>query len=97
LGELSSNDLIFVGFRGNVTATKADTIKSWTEPPCDVKSVNVGSGEATMITKDAAILTFKASADGTCGGSPVTPVIGTSLYVKEGDAWKLVFGFENPA
>jgi len=50
-----------------------------------------------MITKDAAILTFKGVADGTCEGNPLGAVWATSIYVKDGDTWKMVYGFENPA
>lgn len=97
LGDLTGADLAFVNSVGHFMSNKADTIKSWTGPACEVKSVNVSDGKATMITKDAAILTFKGSADGTCEGAPVGAVWGTSFYVKDGDTWKMVYGFENPA
>jgi hypothetical protein len=43
-------------------------------------------------------LTFKGTADGTCCGQEVNSVIwGTSVYVKDGDAWKWTFGINTPA
>jgi len=97
LSDLTASDLAFVNEMGMFTSSKDATIKSWTEPKCEIKSVNLSDGKATMITKDAAILTFKGVADGTCEGNPVGTVWATSIYVKDGDTWKLVYGFENPA
>jgi hypothetical protein len=49
-----------------------------------------------MITKDAAILTFKGTAVGTCGDMKLEPLWGTTVAVKEGDVWKAVYIFETP-
>jgi ketosteroid isomerase-like protein len=97
LSDLTGADLAFVDPSGKFTSSKADTIKSWTEPKCEIKSVDLSDGKASMITKDAAILTFKGVADGTCEGNPLGAVWATSIYVKDGDTWKMVYGFENPA
>lgn len=97
LDDLTGSDVAFVDAAGKVTTSKADTVKSWTEPKCDIKSFNLSDGKATMITGDAAILTFKSTVDGTCEGNPLGSVWATSLYVKDGDTWKFVYGFENPA
>ena len=82
---------------GNYTATKADTIKSWTENKCDIKSVNITDGSSVSLSPTLNVLMFKGTADGTCDNMKVLPVYGTSFYVKEGDTWKLAFGFESPA
>jgi hypothetical protein len=37
------------------------------------------------------------SVDGNCGGQKPPLVYGTSVYVKDGDAWKWAFGFNSPA
>jgi hypothetical protein len=43
-------------------------------------------------------LTSKGTADGTCYGQKVNSVIGgTSVYVKDGDAWRWTFGINVPA
>ena len=45
-----------------------------------------------------AILTFTGTAVGTCYGQTIESVIwGTSIYVKDGDAWKWTFGISVPA
>ena len=97
LGDLTGADLAFVDAAGKVSSNKADTLKAWTEPKCDIKSFDLSDGKASMITGDAAILTFKSKVDGTCEGNPLGTIWGTSFYVKEADTWKMVYGFENPA
>lgn len=97
LSDMTGSDLAYVDSMGNTTSNKADTIKAWTEPKCEIKSVALSDGKATLITKDAAILTFRAVAEGTCEGNALKPIWQTSLYVKDGDNWKPVFMFENPA
>jgi hypothetical protein len=42
-------------------------------------------------------LTFKGGADGTCYGQTIGPIWGTSIYVRDGDAWKWTFGINLPA
>lgn len=97
LEDLTTSNLSFVGLFGEYTATKADTIKSWTGGPCDIKSVSITDGEGTTLSPTLGIITFKGTAEGTCDNMKISPVYGTSFYVKEGDAWKLAFGFESPA
>jgi hypothetical protein len=50
-----------------------------------------------MLSPTVGILTFKGVADGTCYGQKVGPIWGTSVYVKDGDAWKWAFGINVPA
>lgn len=97
LDEITHKDLMFVNLFGNVYATKADTIKAWTEPKCDVKSYSVTDGHGVSLTKDASILLFKGSAEGTCGDAKLSSLWGTSIFVKEGETWKLAYMFETPA
>ncbi len=91
LEELTAKDVAFVDIFGNVTSTKADTIKFWTEHKCDIKSVSVTDGTATSLSATVGILTLKGTVEGTCDGQKVPPIYGTSVYVKNGDAWKLAF------
>jgi ketosteroid isomerase-like protein len=91
LEELTARDIAFVDIFGNVTSTKADTIKFWAEHKCDIKSVSVADGTGTSLSATVGILTFKGSVEGTCYGQKIPPIYGTSVYVKNGDAWKLAF------
>src|SRR5262249_24889950 len=97
LEELTTKDLSFVELFGNYSATKADTIKSWTEGKDEIKSTNWTDAAGESLSPTLGVLMFKGSADGTCDGQKVMPLYGTSFYVKEGDSWKLAFGFESPA
>lgn len=91
LEELTAKDIAFVDIFGNVTSTKADTIKFWTEHKCDIKSVSVTDGTGTSLSATVGILTIKGTVEGTCYGQKLPPIYGTSVYVKNGDAWKLAF------
>mgnify|MGYP001495192125 CR=1 FL=1 len=95
--ELTAKDISFINIFGTYFATKADALRDWTSPGCDVKSVSVTGATATMLSPTVGILTFNGGADGTCFGQKVGPIWGTSVYVKEGDRWKWAFGINLPA
>ncbi|HYJ91346.1 MAG TPA: nuclear transport factor 2 family protein, partial [Pyrinomonadaceae bacterium] len=97
LGDLTTSSVSFVDLTGKYAPTKDDTIKMWTGGACEVKSTSVTDTSSAAISPTLNILFFKGTADGTCGGQKVLPIEGTSFYVKEGDTWKLAFGFETPA
>jgi ketosteroid isomerase-like protein len=98
LEDLTAKDISFINIFGTHFATKADVMKDWTGPGCEIKSVSVTDGAGTMLSLTAGILTFNGTADGTCYGQKVGSVIwGTSVYVKEGDVWKWAFGINLPA
>jgi hypothetical protein len=97
LEDLTAKDISFINIFGTYFATKADALKDWTGAGCDVKSVSVTEDARTMLSQTTGILTFKGTADGTCYGQEVNSVIwGTSIYVKDGDAWKWTFGINVP-
>ena len=91
LEELTASDLAFVDIFGNVTSGKAETIQFWTEHQCDVRSVRVADGIGTSLSATVGILTFKGILEGTCGGQEFPLIHGTSVYTRDGDAWKLAF------
>jgi len=97
LGSFLSSNASFVGLFGNYDETKADVLKDWTGGKCDIKSTNVSDVHGTTVTPTFAFILFKGTAEGTCDDMKLTPVNGNSFYVKEGDTWKLAFGFESPA
>lgn len=93
LDALMARDISFINIYGTYFASKADALKDWTGTGCDVKSVSVTDAEGTMLSLTAGILTFTGTAVGTCYGQKINSVIwGTSMYVKDGDAWKWTFG-----
>ena len=98
IGDLTTQDISFVNIFGTYFPTKADAMKDWTGPGCEIKTVSVTGAAGTLLSPTVGILTFDGTADGTCYGKPVGSVIwGTSIYVKEGDAWKWTFGINLPA
>jgi hypothetical protein len=97
LSDLMANDISFINIFGIYLANKAEALKNWSGTGCDVKSVRITDAVATMLSPTVGILTFKATADGTCFGQKVGPVWGSSIYVKYGDVWKWTFGINVPA
>ena len=97
ISDLTAGDISFINIFGIYLANKAEALKNWSGTGCDVKSVGVTDAAATMLSPRVGILTFKATADGTCFGQKVGPIWGSSIYVKYGDAWKWTFGINVPA
>jgi hypothetical protein len=97
LQSVSTSGASFVDLWGNYSANQAETLKLWNGEGCTINSTNVSDTSGEMLSPNTGVLFFKATADGTCNGMKVMPVWGTSFYVKEGDQWKLAFGFETPA
>lgn len=97
LDGLTSTNMQFINIFGIHLATKAEALKNWSGEGCDVKTVGLTDAAATMISPTVGILTFHASANGTCFGQKVGPVWGSSIYVKDGDTWKWDFGINLPA
>jgi Domain of unknown function (DUF4440) len=97
LEALTSGDLSFIDIFGNSYSNKADTIKAWAGAICDVKSVHVTDGVVTVLSPTVKLLMHTGTADGTCYGEKVPAVHGNSVYVKDGDLWKLAFCMNMPA
>jgi ketosteroid isomerase-like protein len=97
ISDLVAEDISFINIFGIYLANKAEALKNWSGTGCDVKSVGVTDAAAMMLSPTVGILTFKATADGTCFGQKVGPIWGSSIYVKYGDAWKWTFGINVPA
>ncbi|MBI2677297.1 MAG: nuclear transport factor 2 family protein [Candidatus Koribacter versatilis] len=93
LEALTATELSFQNIYGTFFANKADTLKDWTGPGCDVKSVRVSDGAGILLSPTVGLLTRTGTAEGTCGGQTLTPVpiYGVSVFVKDGDSWKLAF------
>ena len=97
LEDLTAKDMSFVNIFGDYFPTKADALKDWTSGRCDIKSVTLTDGVGTSLSPTVGILTSKGTADGTCNGQKPGPVYATSVYVKDGDAWKWAFGLNRLA
>ena len=91
LQDLATSDLSFIDIFGNSYANKVDTIKAWAGAICEVKSVGVTDGVVTTLSPTVKLLMHTGMADGTCYGEKVPAVHGNSVYVRDGDGWKLAF------
>src|ERR1043165_495101 len=71
-----SADGVMIGDQG--VGTKGDVVKMMASMPCDVKSFTLSDWKLSMVDADAAVLTYKGAADGTCGGQPIPTVWASS-------------------
>jgi ketosteroid isomerase-like protein len=97
IADLTAEDISFINIFGVYLATKRDALQDWSGTYCDVKSISLTDAAGTMLSLTVGVLTFKASADGTCYGQKVGPIWGSSVYIKHGDMWKWTFGINLPA
>ena len=91
-----TDDTVMVDPTGIVQG-KDKAVDSLTKAPCDVKSYSLGDIKVDWIDKDAALLTYKADSDATCGGQKTPPsVYAASLWVKKNGKWLGAFHQETP-
>jgi hypothetical protein len=76
---------VMVGEQG--VGTKADVVKMMAAMPCEVKSFTLSDWKVSMVNADAALLTYKGVADGTCAGKPIPSVWASSLWVNRRGKW----------
>lgn len=98
LDDMSAKSLAFIDPSGKWFGTRAEVLKEWEGAECkDIKNVSVKNGFAWALSPTVELLSFDATADGMCGGMKNGTMHGTSLYIKEGDAWKIAFAYLSPA
>ena len=82
---------------GGVTR-RAEIIKEISTNPCEIRGYTMDGFDVVMLNPDAAVLTFSATQDGTCGGTPMpSPVWASTVFVKRGGKWLAAFHQETPA
>lgn len=89
-GFISDN---FVGFGSDgKRPTKAEVIKMISEHKCEFKNYALSDAKMTPAGADVAVLTYKATAEGTCEGKPIpSPVTASTVFVRSGDTWKAAY------
>jgi hypothetical protein len=91
-----SSDTIMIADTG--TSNKAAVVKDIAGTDCDVKSFSLSDWKLTMINSGAAMLTYKATQDATCGGTAVPPAVwASSVWVNRGGKWWALSHQETPA
>ncbi|MFN2579374.1 MAG: DUF4440 domain-containing protein, partial [Pyrinomonadaceae bacterium] len=65
---------------------------------CDIKSVSLSDWKLTKLSPSTALITYKGTQEGACGGAPIPPVVwASSIWMKRKDTWVAVFHQETPA
>jgi hypothetical protein len=90
---LSANSVL-VGENG--AAAKPDIVKEMAAMPCEVQSFELSDWKLTMLDSDAALLTYKGTAQGTCAGTPIPTVWASSVWINQGGRWRAAFHQETP-
>jgi hypothetical protein len=95
---LTIADMSFVNIFGTYLPNKAVAIREWTSTACEVNGFTLTHGVATSVSPTVGILTVTGSAEGTCGEQDISgqEIYATTVYVKDGEAWKWAFGFNSP-
>jgi hypothetical protein len=80
----------------NGVADKAAIVNEIASMPCDVKSFALSDWKLNMIDSDAAVLTYKGTAEGTCGGVAIPTNWASSVWVRSGGKWWVFSHQETP-
>ena len=90
-----SNDSIMIGDTG--VADKATALKAMEGAKCQVTSYELSDIKVMFLNNDAALVTYKATQDATCGGEKIPAAIwATSAYVKRSGKWFAASHQETP-
>jgi hypothetical protein len=88
-------DGIMVSDQG--TANKTEILKGL-ETPCDIKSYGLSDWKLTTINSGAALLSYKATQNGSCGGTMLPSAVwASSIWVSRGGKWVNLSHQETPA
>ncbi|HUF04299.1 MAG TPA: nuclear transport factor 2 family protein [Aridibacter sp.] len=76
---------------------RAARINYQAEHKCEIESLSHSDQRTTKFSDDVVLVTYKASVDGTCDGNAVPKTIWAgTIFVKEGEDWKLAFHMGTP-
>src|SRR5439155_13277944 len=82
----------FVGWGAYGRLDKASATKEYTGTDCEIKSYVLSDEHLSSLSKDAALITYKATVNGTCGGQELpTNSRAASIYVRNDGKWKRAF------
>jgi len=81
-----TSDSVNIGDQGVVG--KNDLLKAFESMNCDVKSYELSDIKVVFLDSDAAIMTYKSTQEGTCGGEALPAAAwSSSIYVRRGGKW----------
>lgn len=90
-------DISRVDSQGNVTIGKSAVIDELTSATCKITRSDISAPQASQISPVIAVLTYKATVEGSCNGRTLRPVWGTSIFHKTTGDWRIAYIFETPA
>ena len=95
---LTAADISIVKLFGTFFPDKAATVADWTGTTCQVSSCALTDGMGTRVLPAVGVLTLKGTVNGTCGGQDMSGqvIYANTVYAKDGDTRKWVFGFNSP-
>lgn len=77
---------------------KAQYVRAIIDNDCTINGYALDKTRVTMLSKDAALLTYKYTYDIICGGKPEAGLLWSSTtYVRRGGKWLIAFHQEIPA
>jgi hypothetical protein len=76
--------------------SKKETVAMMASMPCDVKSFTLSDWKLTIVDRDAALLTYKGAAEGTCMGEAIPTAWASSLWVNRRGRWLAFSHQETP-
>jgi hypothetical protein len=91
-----SDDSVLVGDAG--VTVKKNIAAEITSAPCEVRSFTLSDWKLTKFGTTSALINYKATQDGTCGGTALPSAVwASSLWVKRKNTWQAAFHQETPA
>lgn len=91
-----SADSVMVGDAG--VAGKSDMTKEMAAAQCDIKSFSLSDWKLTMLNPSTAVLTYKGTQDGSCGGTALPAAVwASSVWLNRGGKWQAAVHQETPA
>ncbi len=82
----------FVGWGSSGRLDKTSATKEYTGADCEIKSYALSDEQMNPLSDDAALITYKATVDGTCNGQKVPASSWVaSVYVRDSGNWKAAF------
>ena len=91
-----SADSIMISDMG--VADKTTAVKDLESTPCEVKSYELSDIKVMFLNSSAALVTYKATQDATCGGQALPAAVwASSAYVMRGGKWMAASHQETPA
>lgn len=91
-----SADSMLVGDQG--IGSKKEVTDMLASMPCEIKSFMLSDWKLSMVDRDAALISYKGTQDGTCGGQALPSAVwASSLWANRKGKWVAVFHQETPA